>query len=53
MIEAFTDVFPSFFGTLNRGPMTLTIFLHSLIVLPMFFIYFSEKKRIARGESDD
>ncbi len=53
MIDAFTDVFPSFFATLNRGPMTLTIFLHSLIVLPMFFIYFSEKKKLQRGEPDD
>jgi len=33
--------------------MTLTIFLHTAIVFPMLFIYFSEKKRIARGESDD
>ncbi len=53
MIDPFTDVFPSFFGMLNRGPMTLTIFLHSLIVLPMFFIYFSEKKKLQRGEPDD
>lgn len=53
MIQAFTDIFPSFFGTLNRGPLTLAIFLHGLIVLPMFFIYFSEKKKIERGEPDD
>lgn len=50
MIESFTDVVPSFFGTLNQGPLTLTIFLHTLIVLPMFFIYFDEKKKMARGE---
>ena len=48
MIEHFTDVVPSFFGFLNQGPLTLTIFLHSIIVLPMFFIYFQEKKRLER-----
>ncbi len=46
MIEAFNDVVPSFFGTLNQGPMTLTIFLHTMIVLPMFFIYKQEKARL-------
>ena len=45
MFEPFTDVVPSFFGTLNQGPMFLTIFLHTLILLPMFFVYFSEKKK--------
>lgn len=48
MIEHFTDVVPSFFGFLNQGPLTLTIFLHGIIVLPMFFIYFQEKKRLER-----
>ncbi len=46
MFEPFTDIVPSFFGTLNQGPLFLTIFLHSLIVLPMVFIYFSEKKKL-------
>ncbi len=46
MIEPFTDVNPSFFGLLNQGPLTLTIFLHTVIVLPMVFIYFQEKKRL-------
>ncbi len=46
MIENFTDVVPSFFGMLNRGPLTLTIFLHTVIILPMIWIYFSEKKRL-------
>ena len=46
MIEAFTDVVPSFFGMLNQGPLTLTIFLHTIIILPMFWIYQSEKKRL-------
>lgn len=46
MFSEFTDVVPSFWGMLNQGPMTLTIVLHSLIVLPMFFIYSSEKKRM-------
>jgi len=46
MIETFTDVVPSFFGTLNQGPLTLTLFLHTIIVLPMFWIYQQEKKRL-------
>jgi len=46
MIEDFTDVVPSFFGMLNQGPLTLTIFLHTFIILPMIWIYFSEKKRL-------
>ena len=46
MFESFTDVVPSFFGWLNQGPLTLTIFLHGLVVLPMVFIYFQEKKRL-------
>ncbi|MGZ5208223.1 MAG: hypothetical protein ACXWB0_04315 [Sulfuricurvum sp.] len=46
MFTEFTDVVPSFWGMLNQGPMTLTIFLHSVIVLPMYFIYKAEKKRI-------
>ncbi len=50
MIETFTDVVPSFFGTLNQGPLTLTIFLHTVIVLPMFWIYKSEKKRLESQE---
>lgn len=46
MIAEFTDMVPSIWGTLNQGPMTLTIVLHTLIVLPMFFIYAQEKKRL-------
>jgi len=46
MFTEFTDIVPSFWGMLNQGPMTLTIFLHSVIVLPMYFIYKSEKKRM-------
>lgn len=46
MFEAFTDVVPSFFGYLNQGPLTLTIFLHTVIILPMFWIYKTEKKRL-------
>ena len=48
LIEPFTDVNPSFFGWLNQGPLTLTIFLHTLIILPMLFIYFSEKKKLKK-----
>ena len=46
MIEPLTDVVPSFFAMLNQGPLTLTIFLHTIIILPMFWIYQSEKKRL-------
>ena len=46
MISEFSDVIPSFFGMLNQGPLTLTIFLHTIIILPMFWIYASEKKRL-------
>jgi len=44
--EQFTDIVPSFFGWLNQGPLTLTIFLHTVIIIPMFFIYKSEKKKL-------
>ncbi len=46
MISELTDVVPSFFAMLNQGPLTLTIFLHTVIILPMFWIYASEKKRL-------
>ena len=46
MIDQFTDVVPSFFGMLNQGPLTLTIFFHTVIILPMFWIYASEKKKL-------
>lgn len=46
MFEPFTDLVPSFFGYLNQGPLTLTLFLHTFIVLPMFWIYRQEKKRL-------
>jgi hypothetical protein len=48
MIEPFTDIVPSFFGTLNQGPLTLTLFLHTVVVLPMFWIYKQEKARLER-----
>ena len=50
MFEQFTDVVPSFFGFLNQGPLTLTIFLHTIIILPLFWIYFSEKKRLEKEQ---
>jgi len=46
--EPFTDVNQSFFGMLNQGPLTLTLFLHTVIILPMFWIYFSEKKKLEK-----
>ena len=46
MIEPLTDVVPSCFAMLNQGPLTLTIFLHTIIILPMIWIYKQEKARI-------
>ncbi len=46
MFEPFTDMVPSFFGTLNQYPMALTLFLHTIIVLPMIWIYKQEKSRL-------
>ena len=46
MFEPFTDIVPSFFGFLNQGPLTLTLFLHTFIILPMFWIYKQEKRRL-------
>jgi len=46
MFEPMTDVIPSFFAWLNQGPLTLTIFLHTVIILPMIWIYKQEKARI-------
>ena len=46
MFEPFTDIVPSFFGTLNQYPLGLTLFLHTIIVLPMFWIYKQEKERL-------
>ncbi len=48
MISEFTDIVPSIWGMLNQGPMTLTIVLHTLIVLPMYFIYKSEKEQLGQ-----
>ena len=46
MIEPLTDVVPSIFAILNQGPLTLTIFLHTIIVLPMLWVYKQEKARL-------
>ena len=46
MIEPLTDVVPSFFAMLNQGPLTLTLLLHTIIVLPMIWIYKQEKARL-------
>jgi len=51
MWHACTDITcNNFFAFLNQGPLTLTIFLHTVIVIPMFFIYFQEKRQMERGE---
>jgi len=46
MFESMTDVVPSIFAWMNQGPLTLTLFLHTVVVLPMFWIYKQEKARI-------
>ena len=48
LIEPLTDVVPSIFAILNQGPMTLTLVLHTIIVLPMFWIYQQEKARLEK-----
>ena len=44
--EPMTDLVPSVFSWLNQGPLTLTIVLHTVIILPMFWIYKQEKKKL-------
>jgi len=51
MFEPFVDVVPSFFGWLNQGPLTMTIFMHTIIVLPMLWIYKQEKARIEKEDA--
>jgi hypothetical protein len=49
MFEKCTDIAcGNFFAWLNQGPLTLTIFLHTVIVLPMIWIYLSEKKKLEK-----
>ncbi len=53
MFDACTDLAcDNLFALLNQGPLTLTIFLHTVIILPMFFIYFQEKKRLQEGKEE-
>ncbi len=49
MFTEFTDIVPSFFGWLNQGPMTLTLFLQIAIVRRMSLTYNLEK----RGEESE
>jgi len=46
MFELATDVNVGFFAILNQYPLGLTIFLHTVIILPMFWIYKQEKARL-------
>ncbi|WP_456391847.1 hypothetical protein [Nitratifractor sp.] len=49
MFEQCTDIScGNIFAWLNQGPLTLTIFLHTVIILPMIWIYFSEKKKLEK-----
>ncbi len=51
MFTSCTDIAcDNIFALLNQGPLTLTIFLHTVLILPMFFIYFQEKKKIQQGK---
>ncbi len=34
-LEPLADVVPSFFSWRNQGPLTLTLFLHAIVVLLM------------------
>ena len=53
MFEVCTDLAcDNLFALLNQGPLTLTIFLHTVIILPMFFLYFQEKKRLQEGKEE-
>ena len=46
MFEIATDMNVGFFAILNQYPLGLTVFLHSVIILPMFWIYKQEKQRL-------
>ena len=46
MFEVATDVNIGFFAMLNQYPLGLTVFLHTVIILPMFWIYKQEKERL-------
>ena len=46
MFEIATDINVGFFAMLNQYPLGLTLFLHAVIILPMFWIYSQEKKRL-------
>ncbi|ADV46809.1 hypothetical protein [Nitratifractor salsuginis] len=47
MFEQCADVScHNIFAWLNQGPLTLTLTLHTIIILPMIWIYFSEKKKL-------
>ena len=51
MWTACTDIAcNNIFAWLNQGPLTLTIVLHTILIIPMFFLYFDEKKRIEAGD---
>ena len=44
MFEPMTDLVPSFFATLNQGPLTLTLFLHVFIYFQCFGFINKRKK---------
>lgn len=44
MFTEFTDIVPSFFGWLNQGPMTLTLFLQCNSSSNVFYIQTREEK---------
>ena len=46
MFEIATDINVGFFAMLNQYPLGLTLFLHTVIILPMLWIYKQEKARL-------
>ena len=47
LIQKCTDVScDNIFAWLNQGPLTLTITLHLLILVPMVWIYMQEKRKL-------
>ena len=47
IIQKCTDVScDNIFAWLNQGPLTLTITLHLIILVPMIWIYLQEKRKL-------
>lgn len=54
LIERCTDIHcDNIFAWLNQGPLTLTITLHLLILIPMVWIYLQEKKKLQSSPPEE